>query len=225
LPPTICFLHEGVIPNTQISLGLELAHRWDEAQRYWHPVTDEWGRSSLPNVNIAGDGAAIAGAAAAILSGRLAALDVASALGCIELAERDRRALSLRRELARDRAIRPFLDALYRPSDQILSPSDDAVIACRCEEVSVGRVRRAARLGATGPNQAKAFLRCGMGPCQGRLCGPIVSAVIAEARGLPLGEVSLFRPRAPYKPVTVGTLAGVQVLPNQIANNGQDSGA
>lgn len=64
-------------------------------------------------------------------------------------------------------------------------------------------------LGASGPNQAKAFLRCGMGPCQGRVCGPIVGAVIAEARGVPIAEVGNYRPRAPYKPITMGTLAGV----------------
>ena len=30
----------------------------------------------------------------------------------------------------------------------------------------------------------KAFLRCGMGPCQGRLCGLTVTELIAEARGV-----------------------------------------
>ena len=87
-------------------------------------------------------------------------------------------------------------------------PAEDSVIACRCEEVTVGQIRRAVRLGAPGPNQLKAFTRCGMGPCQGRICGPIVSAVIAEARGVPIPEIGTYRPRAPYKPITVGALAG-----------------
>src|SRR5713101_7712937 len=108
------FLHEGVIPNTQISLGLQLAHRWDEGQLCWRPVVDDWGRSSLPNIAIAGDGGGIAGAEAAALSGRLAALDAAAALGRVDIAERDRRAGPIRADLVRERAIRPFLDALYR---------------------------------------------------------------------------------------------------------------
>ena len=74
--------------------------------------------------------------------------------------------------------------------------------------MSVGQIRRAVRLGAPGPNQLKAFTRCGMGPCQGRICGPIVSAVIAEARGVPVAEIGTYRPRAPYKPITVGAIAG-----------------
>lgn len=81
------------------------------------------------------------------------------------------------------------------------------------------------QLGATGPNQVKAFLRRGMGPCQGRLCGPIVGAVIAGVRGVTISDIGNYRPRAPYKPITIGTLAGVEVRPNQIANNEGDSSA
>jgi hypothetical protein len=123
-------------------------------------------------------------------------------------------------------------DALHRPADSVLNPPDP-VIACRCEEVSAGQIRRAVRLGAVGLNQVKAFPRCGMGPCQGRLCGPVVGTVIARARGVPVAEIGAFRPRAPYKPITLGTLAGgalagralaaVEVGPNQIANNAEDS--
>jgi NADPH-dependent 2,4-dienoyl-CoA reductase/sulfur reductase-like enzyme len=202
------FLHEGVIPNTQIGLALQLAYRWDDRQLCWSPIVDDWGRTSLPRISIAGDGGGIAGAAAAALTGRLAALDAAALLGHIDEAERDRRAAPIRTGLSRERAIRPLLDALYRPADGVLSPAD-AVIACRCEEVSAGQIRRAVRLGARGPNQVKAFLRCGMGPCQGRMCGPIVGPVIAEARGVPIAEVGNYRPRAPYKPITIGNLAGV----------------
>ncbi|HWT07529.1 MAG TPA: (2Fe-2S)-binding protein, partial [Roseomonas sp.] len=103
-------------------------------------------------------------------------------------------------------ALRPFLDALYAPPPEVLAPAD-ATIACRCEEVTAGAIRAAARLGATGPNQLKAYLRCGMGPCQGRFCAPTTAALIAEVRGLPPEDVPPLRPRAPYKPITVGALA------------------
>jgi NADPH-dependent 2,4-dienoyl-CoA reductase/sulfur reductase-like enzyme len=201
------FLHEGVIPNVQASLALGLRHEWDEEQLCWRPALDERGRTSLAGIAVAGDGGGIVGAAAAALSGRLAALDVAAVLGRIDEAECRRRGAPLRATLARERALRPFLDRLYRPSRAVLAPAEDGVIACRCEEVTVGEIRRAARLGAPGPNQAKAFTRCGMGPCQGRICGPIVAAVMAEALAKPIAEIGTFRPRAPWKPITVGALA------------------
>jgi NADPH-dependent 2,4-dienoyl-CoA reductase/sulfur reductase-like enzyme len=203
------FLHEGVIPNTQISLALQLAHRWDDAQLCWRPLVDEWGASSLERIAIAGDGGGIAGATAAMLAGGLAALDAGCRAGRIDPTERDRRAAPIRAALHRERAIRPFLDALYRPDAAVLVPQDDQVVACRCEEVTVGQLRAAARLGAQGPNQAKAFTRCGMGPCQGRLCGPTVAAVIAATLGRPIAEIGAYRPRAPYKPITLGALAGL----------------
>src|SRR5204862_7428037 len=51
------FLHEGVIPNTQISLALPLVHDWDDAQLCWQPRVDEWGCGCLPAIAIAGHGA------------------------------------------------------------------------------------------------------------------------------------------------------------------------
>ena len=207
IPADLLLLHEGVIPNTQISLALGLEHRWDGAQLCWRPVTDEWGATSLQTISIAGDGGGIAGAEAASLTGRLAALDAAGFLDKIDPAERDRRAAPIRAALRRELAIRPLLDRLYRPASSVLLPADD-IVACRCEEVTVGQIRRAARLGAQGPNQAKAFTRCGMGPCQGRICGAIVSAVMADTLGKPIAEIGAYRPRAPYKPITLGALAG-----------------
>jgi octopine oxidase subunit A len=203
------FLHEGVIPNVQMSLALQLRHEWEEAQLCWRPTLDRWGQTSLPNIAIAGDGGGIAGAEAAALSGRLAALGVAVQLGRIGESERDRRALPIRQALDRELALRPFLDRLYRPPLSVLVPPDDNVIACRCEEVTVGRIRQAVRLGAPGPNQVKAFTRCGMGPCQGRMCGPVVSAVMGDTLGKPIAEIGTYRPRAPYKPITVGALAAL----------------
>jgi NADPH-dependent 2,4-dienoyl-CoA reductase/sulfur reductase-like enzyme len=204
-------LHEGIIPNVQVSLALQLRHEWDRAQLCWRPSLDAWGQTSLGNVAVAGDCGGIAGAEAAVLTGRLAALDAALWLGHIGAAERDRRGAPMRAPLDRERASQLFLDRLYRPARSVMVPSDDEVVACRCEEVSVGKIRRATQLGAQGPNQLKAFTRCGMGPCQGRICGPVVAAIAADMLGKSIGEIGTWRPRAPFKPITVGALADLEV--------------
>ena len=64
-------------------------------------------------------------------------------------------------------------------------------------------------LGCLGPNQAKAFVRCGMGPCQGRLCGLTVTELIAHARGVAPAEVGYYRIRPPIKPITLDELAAL----------------
>jgi len=74
-------------------------------------------------------------------------------------------------------------------------------VVCRCEELTAGRIREMARLGCQGPNQTKFFSRCGMGPCQGRMCGLTVTQVLSSARGKRPQEVGAYRIRAPLKPV------------------------
>ncbi len=199
-------LHHGVVPNTQASRQLRLAHHWDSQQRYLQPATDQWGTRSANNIFIAGDGAGILGARAAEASGRMAALEIAHRLNRLSTIERNRRALRQHDDRFDHAAIRPFLDALYYPPAEILRPAD-AVTVCRCEEVFAGAIRDAARLGAPGPNQLKAFLRCGMGPCQGRMCGLIVTEIIAEVQGRNAEDVGAYRIRPPLKPITLAELA------------------
>jgi len=64
-------------------------------------------------------------------------------------------------------------------------------------------------LGVVGPNQMKAFLRCGMGPCQGRLCGLTVTEILAEEHGISPADVGYYRLRAPVKPVALKELAAL----------------
>jgi NADPH-dependent 2,4-dienoyl-CoA reductase/sulfur reductase-like enzyme len=207
-PCDTLLLHEGVMPSTHISMAIGLEHVWDAQQICWRPKLDVFGASSHARIAVAGDGAAIAGWDAAVATAQLAVLDAALRLGRLSRADRDSRAEVSAEALLQARALRPFLDALYAPSQEILAPAEESTIICRCEEVTAGSLRWAAAIGATGPNQAKAYLRCGMGPCQGRLCGPTVAAVIAETRGVPVEEVGHCRPRAPYKPITVAELGG-----------------
>ena len=55
----------------------------------------------------------------------------------------------------------------------------------------------------------KAFLRCGMGPCQGRLCGLTITELIAAERRTTPAEVGYYRLRPPVKPITLGEFAGL----------------
>ena len=204
----LVLLHHGVIPNTQMTRLLRLQHDWSDAQLAWQPRADAWGQTSLAGFRIAGDGVAIAGALAAQASGALAALGAAHALHCLGEAQRDQRAAPWREVQGHQARFRPFVDALYRPPEWINAPADDSIV-CRCEEVSAGRVREMARLGCQGPNQTKFFSRCGMGPCQGRVCGGVVTQVLAQALGKPPGEVGAYRIRAPLKPVPLSALVAL----------------
>lgn len=201
-------LHQGVVPNTQASRALGLAHDWHAGQRAFLPRTDNWGESSHAGLFIAGDGAGIAGAKAAIPAGELAGLQIAHQLGALDQAMRNAKARPARKRLEAERSLRPFLEAAYPVAEQTLAPADSTLI-CRCEEVTAGEVRKWAALGCKGPNQTKAFGRVGMGPCQGRYCGLTVTEILARSHNMSQSEIGAYRIRMPLKPVTLGELSAL----------------
>jgi NADPH-dependent 2,4-dienoyl-CoA reductase/sulfur reductase-like enzyme len=208
LPVDALLLHQGVAPNLNLASAIGCAHRWDDAQLCFVPVVDAWGMSTVPGVAIAGDGAGIAGAVAAEQRGRLAALDAAHRLGAIDQATRDRDAVPHEAARAKAERGRRFLDRLHRPSDAFRLPDGDTVV-CRCEEVTARQLLDAVARGCRDTNQAKSFLRCGMGPCQGRLCGLTATELIARARGVGPGEIGYYRLRPPVKPLSLTELAAL----------------
>lgn len=201
------FLHQGVVPHVNLAMAAGVAHEWDGVQHCFRPVLGAGGATSVEGILIAGDGAGIAGAEAAFERGRLAAIAAVKAL------KPDAAGLPSEEEveaaLARATRGRVFLDRLFQPQKEFRIPPDDDTIVCRCEEVTAGQIRQSIAVGATGPNQLKAYRRCGMGPCQGRLCGLTVTELMADERGKTPEEIGYYRLRAPVKPVSLAEIASI----------------
>ncbi|WP_299913154.1 NAD(P)/FAD-dependent oxidoreductase [uncultured Paracoccus sp.] len=199
----LLLLHQGVVPNVNLAMAAGAEHDWDRVQLCWRPRLDDAGHSTLPGLYIAGDGAGIGGVGVALARGRVAAHAALAALG---QNTREADLSAARAELTRANRGRAFLDLLYRPADNFRIPEGDTVV-CRCEEIRARDVLAAVDIGATGPNQLKAYLRAGMGPCQGRMCGLTVTELMAKARGTTPEAIGHYRLRAPVKPLTLSELA------------------
>jgi D-hydroxyproline dehydrogenase subunit alpha len=120
-------------------------------------VVDEWQQTTVPAVYCAGEATGIGGLDSALLEGTVAGL---AAVGGFEQAEYVSR--------ARDKT-RKFADALERSfalRDELRHLARPDTIVCRCEDVTAGALQ-----GRTSWVDAKLQTRCGMGPCQGRICG------------------------------------------------------
>jgi len=187
-------LHAGFIPSTQFARLIGCRLQWNAARRCFQPVIDAYGNSSVPQVMIAGDAASVEGEAAAASGGAIAGWDALRQLGRITPAERDERCAALRPER-------------HTRSESAPGLPDDDVIVCRCEEITAGQIRAAARQGVRQADELKGLSRCGMGPCQGRTCGPVVAELIAAESGLPVADVGLFRVRVPLKPIAMREMA------------------
>ncbi|MGE5095909.1 MAG: NAD(P)/FAD-dependent oxidoreductase [Betaproteobacteria bacterium] len=204
-PVDTLLLHQGVVPNVNLAMAAGVEHRWDPEQLCWSPLLDRDGETSVPGISIAGDGAGIGGGQAAAWRGVIIAMAAIRAVRPGSKFPAEKLAYTALERFMRGRR---FLDRLYRPAKPFRIPAGDTIV-CRCEEVSAQQIVDAVKLGCPGPNQMKSFLRCGMGPCQGRLCGLTVTELMAEARGVSPQEIGYYRLRPPVKPITVAELASL----------------
>lgn len=204
----LLLIHDGVIPAIHATMAAGCAHRWSDQQECFQPILDDDGQSTNPIVFVAGDGASIAGARAAAISGRLAAIGIARAAGAAQHSACAKIASELRAKLISARRFRRLIDRLYPPSN-IAIP--DETLVCRCEEVSAAKVREvlAGRKHA-GPDGVKIATRAGMGPCQGRQCGLTLTRLVAEVHKTTPEKVGFLRVRPPIKPLTLDELATLE---------------
>jgi len=87
-------------------------------------------------------------------------------------------------------------------------PNKSDIIVCRCEDVTLQQVEDLIDGGITDPEEIKRFLRIGMGPCQGRTCGKLVTRIIAQKTGKPAREVKSTTKRPPLVSIRMHELLG-----------------
>jgi NADPH-dependent 2,4-dienoyl-CoA reductase/sulfur reductase-like enzyme len=195
----------GLRSETQLADLAGCRFAFDPQSRQWLPETDRDGRTSIPNVYLAGDAARIAGADAAELAGRLVACAVLADLGDdIPQAEFGR----LRKGLARIARFRHGLERAFPWPVHLAATYPDEALVCRCDAITAGELRRSAQaLGASEINRAKAFSRVGMGRCQGRYCGHAAAEMLAASLSVPVETVGRLRGQAPVKPLSLAAEA------------------
>jgi len=143
-----CGFH--LVPNTELASLLGCKLRGDFV------AVDEQQQTSVANVYCAGEPTGIAGLDAALLQGEIAGLVCAG-----------QKTGLLRARNAAEQKFAAGLESAFRLRPELSSLSSLETIVCRCEDVTYGDL--ASRAGWT---DAKLQTRCGMGPCQGRICGP-----------------------------------------------------
>ncbi len=199
---SILLRHEGIIPRTHMLNSLNAKHKWDTLQRYWYPVIDENGRTSVDSIYIAGDGTYVHGGDASLLKGTLSGIEIARRLGVLTDAEAAWRSAPARRQLRTVRAARGFLRYVFAPNPEIFTIPDETLV-CRCECVTAGDIRKAVSEGFNDVNEIKRFTRCGMGQCQGRMCGPALAELAAAAQSKTPDAVGTLQIRQPFRPVSL----------------------
>jgi NADPH-dependent 2,4-dienoyl-CoA reductase/sulfur reductase-like enzyme len=164
----------GLLPNNELAAALGCALERGAVQ------VDVAMRSSVPNVYAVGELNGIGGVDLALLEGQIAGLVAAGAADqAQQLQAQHRRERALRAMLADVFALRPEVRALAAPD----------TIVCRCEDVPLSALAQ-----HDGWRSAKLQTRCGMGACQGRICGGATEALFGwtvDSVRLPLSAARL----------------------------------
>ena len=168
----------GLVPNRDLTALLGCETRGGAA------VVSDTQESTVAGVFCAGETCGVAGVDVALAEGEIAG---ASAAGASGIESRLLRARTAGRRLAR------AMDRAFRLRDELRSVASHDTIVCRCEDALVG----AARL-CGGAREAKLAFRAGMGPCQGRVCGPALEFLFGW-------DSDTVRP--PAQPATLAELA------------------
>jgi NADPH-dependent 2,4-dienoyl-CoA reductase/sulfur reductase-like enzyme len=164
----------GFLPRLELAIaaGCELAGDGPWSR---FAAVDADQRTSVPGIFAAGEVTGIGGAGAALREGAVAGWIAGGGSPAAP------RAVAARRGAARYRALTRRLAAAHgiRPGwRQWLA--DDTVV-CRCEEVSFLSLRAtAAATGSRSLRALKLSTRAGLGPCQGRICGRTVEALLTR---------------------------------------------
>jgi thioredoxin reductase len=208
VPAEVLLVHEGVVPSIHAPLALGCAIEWRAAQHCYAPVLDIWGETSQSGVFVAGDGAGIGGAKAAVLRGHLAALKVAVSLSRLGQAIADSEAGPLRGSLhANSPCALSWTRSMRRGRNSTPRPTRRSSAAARRSPPV--RLRARAAIGRPGLNQIKAFTRAGHGAVPGPAMRLYGHASDRRGAAATRSEIGFYRIRPPLKPVTLGELASL----------------
>jgi thioredoxin reductase len=163
--------------------------------------------TSVPGVFAAGEVTGIGGAQVAELEGYLAGASAARYLGRLHPVAYAARTRALRARLRSARRFAALLDDTYPLRPGWLDWPGPGTIACRCEDTRWAQIGEAVGAGAGDVRAVKGLTRCGMGYCQGRICGPALQYAVAAATGRPLAEVGDLHARPLLTPVTLDAIA------------------
>ena len=200
------FLHQGIVPNINLTMATGIKHHWSQFQYCWLPTLSFSGETSIKGIYVAGDNGGVGGVNTSITTGQIAALDIGKKLNKTTNFAK----LFVWFKFLKDKSLRPFLDVLFQQDVNFLVPNNKNEIVCRCENVNKSEIENSIKLGISGPNQLKSYCRAGMGNCQGRLCGLTVQTMIALQQNRKLNEVGYYRLRPPVKPITLKELSSFE---------------
>ncbi len=196
----------GFLPNLALTRYLECEHFYDDTLDAFFPKHSSSMETSVPNVFVAGDITNIGGKEMSKLQGRIAAINILGKLGYLSPKELKHHTQSLQFLLNRETRFRQLLRDRLQIRPGLFELIEDDTFVCRCEMVTAVQIKTAISDGARDIRGVKLRTRCGMGPCQGRLCESIVAHLVAQNTNRTREEIGTMTIRPPIIPVLINDI-------------------
>jgi NADPH-dependent 2,4-dienoyl-CoA reductase/sulfur reductase-like enzyme len=197
----------GFIPSTALTLHLGCEHVYNSNLGAYIPRHDDNMRSSVPDVYVAGDVTGVGGKPLADLQGTVAAISALERLSILPVRQANELRAQYKHSLQREERFSDWLWSRYRIREGLLDLADEDTLICRCENVTVGELKRSIKNGSQNLYGTKLRTRLGMGSCQGRYCMMNAAIFIARQTGIPIEETGIHSIRPPLIPVRLENIA------------------
>jgi len=194
----------GFVPNIELAVQAGCDTEYLQAGGGWTVTVDQNLETTLDSIYAVGEITGVAGGKKSSIQGEIAAISILGKFGKsihkTEVSKSIEKLHSLNQQQMKYAA---FLNNFCQVPLSSYQQIPDETLICRCENITMGEIKKAVAHGFVTTGGIKKATRCGMGMCQGRICGAIITDIVKALTQKTAEEIGSYRLRAPVKNVAI----------------------
>jgi len=199
----------GFVPNIEAPQLAGCKLEYSQEKGGWTVQVNDRMETTKDSILAAGEITGIGGAQKSLNEGEIAAHTILEKCRI----ENKEKLIPIQKKLKKERehhmSFVKCFNSLYRIKPKTILEIPDDTIVCRCENVDMKSIKNAVQMGCHNPNSLKISTRCTMGPCQGRICSPVIYDTLQILCQKNPEDIGLFSVRPPFKPVSIQALKNI----------------
>jgi len=199
----------GFVPNIELPVQAGCDIEYQKTKGGWVVSVDKTLESSVDSIFAVGEITGIAGAGKSYIQGEIAGLSILKKLDKLNFKKKETK---LSKHIAKlhsfnnqQTAYASFLNHLCQVPKAAYQQIPDETLICRCENITMGTIKKAIHQDFITSGGLKKATRCGMGRCQGRICGTIIMDIIMAMTKKTPEEIGPSLSRAPVKNTAISS--------------------
>lgn len=197
----------GFMPSNEIARSLGCKHIFDAKTKSLKVEHDEFGRTTVKDVQVIGDCGGVSGAQVAKAAGVLAGSHIVDEIGLPLSESLIRERTAAKRSYRRNLRFQKHLWKIFASPVIEFQFCEPTTTICRCLSLTKDEIDNRVTEDTLTAGALKRLTRAGMGICQGKYCGPLIVSIASEHHDFEVDEYSGFASQAPFRPTKIEALA------------------